>query len=105
MKGIRFYRVIWIQGDEFYTITTAAHSKRYVIDKARNGDYGVDGELLKVQEVETPLIDMEWLIDLFTSGSSKTEREAHVLETQYVLKLVENFAARIKTEDGEIIER
>lgn len=112
--GIRFYNVVWSlkNGRMFKNTTEYAYTRRHLSDKIRRGEieyYEEDGEkwkLLKIQAIETPMIEIEWLLKCFTGAVNKKEREAHREQTAYVLQLVESLAARVMLEDGEtVIER
>ena len=113
MNGIKFYRCVWeTPGGRYENTTEAAHSRRYLMDSIKKGIiqyYSIDcetpWELLKVQEMETPLIDMMFLDDLFRTGSTKKIREASAEQADYVKRLVKACAARVLLENGDIIER
>lgn len=111
-KGIRFYRCVWDTGSGYQDTTEAAYSRRHLADKIRvikNLDYqnsdGSRWKLLKIQEFETPMIELEWLLNLFTSAGNKKEREAHRDQAAYIIRLIEAYAARVLLEDGTVIER
>ena len=111
-KGIRFYRVVWDCGNNHIEQTTeSAHSRRYLSDQLKRGEiayYSESGDKwqpLKIQEIETPMIEIEWLLKLFTESGNKKEREAHREQAAYVLRLVEQCAARVALENGDFIER
>ena len=109
--GIRFYNVIWNKGSGFTNTVEAAHSMRYLKDQIKKKDVayfnddGTSWEMVKVQEIETPMIEIAWLLDLFTTSGNKKVREAHKEQAAYVLRLVETCAARVALEDGNFIER
>lgn len=111
-NGIKFFKVIW-QGPDggFDESTEAAHSRRYLVDQIRKGDvqYTDDHErswrMIKIQECETPLIEIEWLTNLFITGGKKSDRDAHAEQAAYITRLVETCAARVMFEDGRVIER
>lgn len=113
MGGIRFYKVIWQSGGSYHETVEIATCRRNLNNAIKRGDikYLVEGaaeasKIVKIQEMETPMIDMQFLIELFTTGSTKKNREAHKDQTAYVLRLVENCAARVMIEDGKtVIER
>lgn len=111
-QGIRFYNVVWSKPDgSFQNTTEAARTRRHMGDQIRAGavsyqdDDGRRWQPIKIQEIETPMIDITWLLDLFTRGGTKAEREAHREQAAYVLRLVETFAARVALVDGTTIER
>lgn len=109
--GIRFYNVIWNTGDSFTSTTEASHRRRYLSNQIKKGELqyfdesGTPWEMVKIQEIETPVIEIKWLLDLFTSAGNKKERELHREQAAYVLRLVESCAARVALEDGNFIER
>lgn len=111
-QGIRFYNVVWSKPDGSFTNTTeAAHTRRYLSDQLKSGtiayfdESGRAWSVVKIQEMETPMIEITWLLDLFTKGLTKKEREAHMEQAAYVLRLVESMAARVQLENGDFIER
>lgn len=106
-KGIRFYNVVWdMQNGSYENSIEYAHSVRYLKDQIRRKEISHgEGHVLKVQEIETPMIEIEWLLKLFTELGNKKERESHADQAAYVLRLVENCAARVMLETGEVIER
>lgn len=114
-NGIRFYKVIWYTptGKQGYHETIEpATSRRNLSNKIARGDliYKFDGceeiaQPIKIQEIETPVIEVSWLLNMFSTGGTKAEREAHRQQAAYVLHLVETCAARVMKEDGTIIER
>lgn len=109
--GIRFYNVIWDTGNGFSNTTEAAHSRRYLFNQIKKNDLqyfsesGQPWEMVKIQEIETPIIEIAWLLDLFTAYGNKKIREEHRHQAAYVLRLVEKCAARVALEDGSFIER
>lgn len=109
--GIRFYNVIWDKGNGFANTIEASHSMRYLKDQIKknyieyfNNDC-TRWTMVKVQEIETPMVEIEWLLDLFTTSGNKKTREVHKEQAAYVLRLVESCAARVVLEDGSFIER
>ncbi len=111
-KGIRFFRCIWESSDGVMDTTEAAYSRRALSDRIKAGQieyYHQDSQekysLLKIQEYETPMIELEWLLKLFTTAGNAKEREAHREQAAYVLRLVELTAARVHLENGDYIER
>lgn len=111
MNGIRFYNVVWETGSGYTNTTEGALSFRNMKDILKRGEveyYNEDGSawnVVKVQEIETPMIEIEWLLDLFTKSGTAKSREAHRDQAAYVLRLVERCAARVKLENGDFIER
>lgn len=109
--GIRFYNVVWNIGSGFTSTTEASHSRRYLSNQIKKGDLryfddsGRAWEMVKIQEIETPVIEIAWLLNLFTTAGNKRERELHKAQAAYVLRLVESCAARVALEDGNFIER
>ena len=109
--GIRFYNVIWNTGNGFTNTTEAAHSRRYLFNQIKKNDLqyfsesGQPWEMVKIQEIETPVIEIAWLLDLFTTSGNKKSREEHKHQAAYVLRLVEKCAARVALENGDFIER
>lgn len=112
--GIRFYNVVWSfnNGNSYKNTTEYAYTRRHLTDRIRRGEiayYSEDGEewkVLKIQAIETPMIEISWLLKCFTEYGNKKEREAHREQAAYVLRLVESLAARVMMEDGEtFIER
>ena len=65
--GIRFYNVIWNTGNGFTNTTEAAHSRRYLFNQIKKNDLqyfsesGKPWEMVKIQEIETPVIEIEVL--------------------------------------------
>lgn len=111
-NGIRFFNVVWETPMGAYENTTeSAHSRRYLADQIRKkdvayfDDFGTEWKLIKIQEIETPVIEIEWLLNLFTTSGKKSDRESHKEQAAYVLRLVENCAARVILENGDIVER
>lgn len=110
-SGIKFYNVIWNTGNGFTGTTEAAHSRRYLTDQIKRKDLqyfnddSTQWTMVKIQEIETPMIDLKWLLDLFTTSGNKKERELHREQAAYILRLVEHCAARVELEDGNFIER
>lgn len=66
---------------------------------------GTPWELVKIQDIETPMIEVEWLMRLFTTAGNRKDRVSHAEQAAYILRLVEACAARILFEDGRVIER
>lgn len=111
-KGIRFFRCIWESSEGVMDTTEAAYSRRALSDRIKAGqieyihhDTQEKYNLLKIQEYETPMIELEWLLKLFTTAGNAKEREAHKEQAAYVLRLVELTAARVHLENGDFIER
>lgn len=111
-KGIRFFRCIWESSVGVMDTTEAAYSRRALSDRIKAGqieyycqDIQEKYSLLKIQEYETPMIELEWLLKLFTTAGNEKEREAHREQAAYVLRLVELTAARVHLENGDYIER
>lgn len=111
MKAVRFFQVVWQTGIGFTQTTEAAPHRRYLVNQIKGGEvayYDEDGKswsLVKIQELETPMIEEAWFIDLFTTGSTKKEREAHREQMQYVLRMITACAARVALANGDFIER
>lgn len=115
MNGIHFYNVIWqSKSGAIDSTIEGATSRRWLVDHIRTGDVKppedmVDAKMLKVQEFETPIINFDWLVRTFETGTTKQERTEHANEAAYVLRLVEKLAARVMYRDevneGEIVER
>lgn len=115
MSGIRFYRVIWYtpSGEQGYHETIeAANNRRHVSNLIKDGKIirkfaGCDeiAQPVKIQEIETPVIELEWLLKLFEKSGTKADREAHREQAAYILRLVEACAVRVLKEDGTLIER
>ena len=109
--GIRFYNVIWNTWHGFSSTTEASHSRRYLSNQIKRGDLqyfdesGRPWEMVKIQEIETPVVEIKWLLDLFTTAGNKRDRELHKEQAAYVLRLVEKCAARVALENGDFIER
>ena len=108
-KGLRFYVVVWQMDITNGTMTTtieAAHSRRYLVDQIKRGEINEGRRrYVKIQEIETPLIEMEYLQNLFSGLTSKKDSKAHKAQNVYVLELVRQAAARVMLENGEVIER
>lgn len=111
-QGIRFYKCLWSTAAGYRETIEASHMRRYLFNQIKKGEiayYNEDGsswELEKIQETETPMIEIDWLLECFTTGSNKREREAHKDQAAYVIRLVEKCAARVAMEGKEeIIER
>lgn len=112
-KGIRFYNVVWTTPTEGLHQTIEAETTRKRLqNKIREGrieyffgERQEKGTVVKVQDIETPMIEIEWLLKLFTTAGTKEERETHRDQAAYVLRLVEMFAARVHLENGDYIER
>ncbi len=111
MNGVRFYNVIWeTEHNGFHQTVEAETSRRRLHTKIKNGEieyfFGSGqerGQVLKIQEMETPLIELSWLLECFTTGGTKESREEHKQQAAYVLRLVEHCAARVISEDGETV--
>lgn len=108
-KGLRFYVVVWemdIKNGTMISTIEAAHSRRYLVDQIKRGEIN-DGRTryFKIQEIETPMVEMEYLQEVFSGRASKKDREAHRDQNTYVLELVRQAAARVIMEGGEVIER
>ena len=107
MNGIHFYNVIWQSKSGLIDSSIeAATSRRWLVDHIRTGDVTPpenmsDAKMLKVQEFETPVIDFDWLVKTFETGTTKQERKEHANEAAYVLRLVEKLAARVLYRDEE----
>ena len=112
-KGIRFYKCLWSADAGYRETIEAAHNRRYLVNQIKKGELryenetdGSAWEIEKIQETETPMIEIDWLLECFTTGSTKKEREAHKDQAAYVIRLVEKCAARVAMEGKEeIIER
>lgn len=111
MNAIKFYNVVWdTKTGQYKNTTEASHNRRYLTDMIRKGEIkydtnGTQWAMLKIQELETPMIDMNFIIDLFTTGSTKKNREACKDQAAYVIRLIEACALRVTLEDGRVIER
>lgn len=114
MNGIHFYSVIWQSGSgAIDTTIEAATSRRWLVDHIRTGDVkhedAPEAKPIKIQQIETPVIDFDWLVKTFETGCDKKARKEHAQEAAYVLHLVEKMAARVLYRDevgeGEISER
>lgn len=110
--GIRFFNCVWNTGSSYQNTTEYAYSRRHISDKikvTKEVQYFTDQnepwELVKIQEIETPMIEIEWLLNLFTTAGKKNDRVAHAEQAAYILRLVEVCAARVLLEDGRTIER
>ena len=108
-KGLRLYVVVWqmdITNGTMITTIEAAHSRRYLVDQIKRGEIAEGRRrYVKIQEIETPLIEMEYLQNVFGGMTSKKDREAHKAQNAYVLELVRQAAARVMMDGGEVIER
>lgn len=112
-QGIRFYKCLWSIPEGGYRETIeAAHNRRYLVNQIKKGELQYENEdgsvweIEKIQETETPMIEIDWLLECFTTGSTKKEREAHKDQAAYVIRLVEKCAARVAIKGKEeIIER
>lgn len=111
-KGIRFYKCIWDTANGYRETIEASHNRRYLVNQMRKGElayFNEDGStwaIEKIQETETPMIEIDWLLECFTTGSNKRERETHKDQAAYVIRLVESCAARVMLEGKEVfIER
>ena len=113
MNGIRFFAVTWSQSVDLaagnHTVETtieAAHSRRYLADLIKQGKInGGKKKYVRIQEIETPLIEMEYYYKLMQGKTSAKEREAHRQSDAYVLQLIRSCAARYMDEEGAVIER
>lgn len=110
--GIRFFNCVWDTGGKYQNTTEYANSRRHMSDKIRvtkevcyTNDDGSVWELVKIQEIETPLIEIDWLLNLFTTAGKKADRIAHAEQVAYIMRLIESCAARVLLEDGRTIER
>lgn len=110
--GIRFFNCVWNTGTTYQNTTEHAYSRRHMSDKIRvtkeigyQNEDGSAWELVKIQEIETPMIEIEWLLNLFTTAGKKADRVAHAEQAAYVIRLIEACAARVLFEDGRAIER
>lgn len=113
MNGIRFFAVTWGQkvdlasGQHSIDITVeAAHSRRYLSDLIKQGKIA-DGrkKYIRIQEIETPMIELEYFHKLMNGKASKTEREQHKAQHAYVIQLIRSCAARMMDEEGKVFER
>ena len=109
MNGIRFYCVVWNMDTNAGTIETtieASHSRRYLADQIKRGEVnGGKKKYIKIQEIETPLIEVEYIKKAFEGKTTKKERDAHQAQTEYVLQLILSHAARLMLPEGTVIER
>lgn len=109
MSGIRFYRIVWsmdIDNGQMEVTTEAASSRRLLYDQIKAGKIANGRKkYVKIQEAETPLIDVEQIGKLLRGKCNKKEREALKDQSRYVLDLIRCCAARVMLEDGEVIER
>lgn len=101
MNGIHFYKVLWRLPSGVYDETTeAATSRRWLTDHIRMKDVshpvGDGATVIKIQQVETPVIDFDYVVKAFETGCTKQERKEHAQEAAYVLNLIEKLAARVK---------
>lgn len=110
--GIRFFNCVWNTGAKYQNTTEYGNSRRHLSDKIRvtkeinyQNDDGSAWELVKIQEIETPMIEIEWLLNLFTTAGKKADRAAHAEQAAYIIRLIETCAARVLFEDGRTIER
>lgn len=110
--GIRFFNCVWNTGEKYQNTTEHAYSRRHMSDKIRvtkevsyTNDDGSAWELVKIQEIETPMIEIAWLLDLFTTAGKKADRIAHAEQAAYIIRLIESCAARVLFEDGRVVER
>lgn len=113
MNGIHFYKVLWRLPSGAYDETTeAATSRRWLTDHIRMKDVfhpnGDGAAVIKIQKVETPVIDFDYVVKAFETGCTKLERKEHAQEAAYVLNLIEKLAARVKYRkergEGEVEE-
>lgn len=108
-KGLRLYVVVWemdVMNGTMVTTIEAAHSRRYLADQIKRGEINEGRRrYMKIQEIETPLIEMEYLQNVFSGLASKKDRQAHQAQNAYVLELVRQIAARVMLENGEVVER
>lgn len=114
MNGIHFYKVLWRLPSGAYEETTeAATSRRWLTDHIRIKDVTypeADGAtVIKIQQIETPVIDFDYIVKSFETGCTKAERREHAQEAAYVLNLIDKMAARVLYRDevaeGEVRER
>ena len=108
-KGLRLFVVVWemdIKAGTMESTIEAAHSRRYLVDQIKQGLINENRRgYVKIQEIETPMIEMEYLQNVFEGLATKKEREAHQAQNAYVLELVRQAAARVLMEDGKAVER
>lgn len=108
-NGLRLYVVVWemdIKAGTMVSTIEAAHSRRYLVDQIKAGNVNEGRKrYFKIQEIETPMIEMEYLQNVFNGLSNKKDREAHKDQNAYVLELVRQVAARVMMENGEVMER
>ena len=106
--GIRFYTVVWgidLETGKAEITTEASHSRRYLADQIRAGKIaGGRTHYIKIQEIETPMIDMSFIRRVFTGIAKKKEIEAGWDQLTYILQMVDHFAARVTSETGEVRE-
>ena len=109
MSGIRFYRIVWsmdIENGQMDVTTEAASSRRLLYDQIKAGKIANGRKkYVKIQEAETPMIDMIYITKLLSGQCNKKEREALKDQSKYVLDLIRCCAARVLLEDGTVIER
>lgn len=109
MNGIRFYSVIWSIDTKTASIDMtieAAHSRRYLSDQIRAGAIREGHKsYFKIQEIEAPMIDLSFVIRVFNGKAKKKELDACADQFAYILELLTHCAARVRTLDGEVIER
>lgn len=107
MNGIHFFRCVWRDADgKYFESTEAGTSKRWLYDqiKYRKGGVKPSGDLVKIQPIETPIVNLDWLVKMFETGCNKKEREENREAACYVLHLVEILGARVE-KDGVLTER
>ena len=109
MSGIRFYRIVWsmdVDNGQMEVTTEAASSRRLLYDQIKAGKIANGRKkYVKIQEAETPLIDLIYMQKLLAGQCTKKEREALKDQSRYVLDLIRCCAARVLLEDGTVIER
>ena len=113
MNGIRFFAVTWKQEIDLVqnthkidTTIEAAHSRRYLADLIKQGKInGGKTKYVRIQEIEMPMIELNYYHKLLQGKATKAERAAHRLSDAYVLQLIRSCAARVMDEEGQVIER
>lgn len=113
MNGVHFYSVLWQINETTYDSTIeAATSRRWLSDQIHKGVLvyadAPDAKLVKIQQIETPIVNMTWLTKMLETGCTKESRKENAKAASYVLNLVEKCAARIIIEENEeerLIER
>lgn len=114
-KGIRLFSVVWSMGSspsgiQLEQTVEAAHSRRFLYDQIRAGEVNNGKQhYVKIQELETPMIDLDFFKNLFsgeftTSPDDQKLIESHAEQAAYILQLIRCMAVRY-SEAGKVVER